>query len=109
MLETTKLLGSTQSKITKDKNCKNLPHLEITEIILVHCNINSVCTFVPNKSFGQVLGISPKSFIFLKTFDSDFYDSEVWFASEPLEKEGKINIEDKIDITLIIKGTSTDI
>ena len=42
MLETTKLLGSTQSKITKDKNCKNLPHLEITEIILVHCNINSV-------------------------------------------------------------------
>ena len=37
--ETIKLLGSTENKITKDKNDKNMPHLEITEIILVHCNI----------------------------------------------------------------------
>ena len=37
--ETMKLLGSTENKITKDKNGKNVPHLEITEVVLVHCNI----------------------------------------------------------------------
>ena len=37
--ETIKLLGSTENKITKDKNGENLRHLEITEVILVHCNI----------------------------------------------------------------------
>ena len=34
-----KLLGSTENKITKDKNGENVPHLEITEVVLVHCNI----------------------------------------------------------------------
>ena len=34
-----KLLGSTKNKITKDKNCENVPHLEITEVVIVHCNI----------------------------------------------------------------------
>ena len=34
-----KLLGSTKNKITKDKNGKNLPHLEITKVVLVHCDI----------------------------------------------------------------------
>ena len=34
-----KLLGSTESKITKDKNGENVPHLEITEVVLVHYNI----------------------------------------------------------------------
>ena len=37
--ETMKLLGSTENKITKDKNSENVPHLEITEVALVHCNI----------------------------------------------------------------------
>ena len=37
--ETMKLLGSTESKITKDKNGENVPYLEITEVVLVHCNI----------------------------------------------------------------------
>ena len=76
-----KLLGSTKSKITKDENGENVPYLEITEVILIHCNVvnnsyqqNSrvLYTFVPNKSFGQLLDISSKSFIFLKTFDSEF-------------------------------------
>ena len=39
--ETMKLLGSTENKITKDKNGENVPHLEITEVVLVHCNIVS--------------------------------------------------------------------
>ena len=34
-----KLLGSTKSKITKDENDENVPYLEITEVVLVHCNI----------------------------------------------------------------------
>ena len=58
MPETMKLLGSTKSKLTKDKNSENLHHLEITEVILVHCNIVNnnyrhisrvLYTFVPNK------------------------------------------------------------
>ena len=52
-----KLLGSTQNKITKDKKSENIPHLEITEVVLVHCNIVNndyqqdsrvLYTFVPN-------------------------------------------------------------
>ena len=103
-----KLLGSTGSKISKDKDGENVPQLEITEVVLIHCNIannhfqrNSrvLYTFVPNNSFGQLLDISPKSFIFLKTFDSEFSYNEVWFTdqnSKPLE------IEDIIKITLVI-------
>ena len=33
------LLGSTKSKINKDKNGENVPPLEITEVVLVHCKI----------------------------------------------------------------------
>ena len=67
--ETMKLLGSTKNKITKDENGENVPHLEITEVVLVHCNIvnnsypqNSrvLYTFISNKLFGQLLDISPK-------------------------------------------------
>ena len=68
-----KLLGSTENKITKDKKGENVPHLEITEVVLVNCNIvNSdyqqhsrvVYTFVPNKPFGTLLNISPSNHIF---------------------------------------------
>ena len=57
-----KLLGSNKSKIAKDKNGENKPHLEINEVVLIHCNIVNngyqqdsrvLYTFVPNKSFGQ--------------------------------------------------------
>ena len=63
-----KLLGSTENKITKDKNSENFPHLKITELALVYCNIfnndyqqdSTVSyTFVPNKPFGSLLEISP--------------------------------------------------
>ena len=59
--ETMKLLGSTKSKIIKGGNDENVPHLEITEIVLVHRNIINndyehdsrvFYTFVSNKSFG---------------------------------------------------------
>ena len=82
-----KLLGSTKNKITKDKNGENVPHLEITEVVLVHCNIVSndyqqdsreLYTSVPNKSFGSLFGIYPTNHIFLKTFNSEYNESEVW-------------------------------
>ena len=37
--ETMNLFGSTESKITEDKNGENVPHLEIVELVLIHCNI----------------------------------------------------------------------
>ena len=37
--ETMKVIGSTENKIAKDKNGENIPHLEITEVVLIHCNI----------------------------------------------------------------------
>ena len=40
--ETMKLLGRTENKITKDKNGKNVPHLEITEVVLLHCNFVNI-------------------------------------------------------------------
>ena len=87
--ETMKLLGSTKSKITKDKNGENFPNLEIAELVLIHCNVvnnnyqqNSriLYTFVSNKpleissplEFSSPLEISSPNHIFLKTFNSDF-------------------------------------
>ena len=67
--ESMKLLGSTKSKVTKDENGENVPHLEITEVILVHYNVINndyqhdsgvLYTFIPNRLFGQLLDISPK-------------------------------------------------
>ena len=107
--KTMKLLGSTESKITKDKNGENVPHLEIVEVVVVHCNLvnndyqqNSriLYTFVPNKTFGSLLEISPSNHVFLKTFNSEFQEVKIWFTdqrSKPLE------VEDKINVTLIIK------
>ena len=107
--ETMKLLGSTENKITKDKNGENVPHLEIAEVVLVHCNtVNNdyqqdsrvLYTFVPNTSFGSLLDISPSNHIFLKTFNSEYEESIVWFTdqnSKPLE------IEDRINLTVVIK------
>ena len=71
--ETMKLLGRTGSKITKDKNGENVLHLEIVELVLIHCNLvnnnyqqnsRTLHTFVPNKPFGSLLEISPPNQIF---------------------------------------------
>ena len=37
--ETIKLLGSTESKRNKHNNSENVPHLEIVELVLVHCSL----------------------------------------------------------------------
>ena len=89
--ETMKLLGTTESKITKDKNCENVPHLEITELALVYFNLVNndyqqdsriLYTFVQNKPFGSLLEILPKNHIFLKTFNSEFQEFKIWFTDQ---------------------------
>ena len=76
------LPGSTKRKIIKDENGQNVPYLETTEVLLVHCNIvnnnyqeNSrvLYEFVPNKPFGQLWDISSKNFTFLKISNSEFF------------------------------------
>ena len=63
-----------------------MPHLEITEVVLVHCDIvdndhqqdsRELYTFVPNKPFGSLLKISPTNHIFLKTFNSEYNEIKV--------------------------------
>ena len=77
-----KILGSTKSKITNNENGKNVPHLEITEVVLVHCNIfnnnyqqnsRGLHGFILNKSLGQLLDISPKFFYFWKHLIHNFH------------------------------------
>ena len=69
-----------------DKNGKNVPHLPITEVVLVHCNIFNndyqqdsriLYTFLPNKPFGSLLEVSPKNHVYLKIFNSEFQDIEI--------------------------------
>ena len=87
--ETMKLLGSTKNKITKDKNGENVPNLEITEVVLIHCNIVNndyqqdskvLYTFVPNKPFGSLLEISTTNQMFLQIFNSEYDEIKVWFT-----------------------------
>ena len=103
-----KLLGSTESKITGEKNGVNVPHLEVAELVLIYCNIvdknyqqNSriLYTFVPNKPFGSLLEIASSNHIFLKTFNSEFQEIKLWFTDE---NNNPLEVEDKIK-TLIIK------
>ena len=107
-----KLLRSSESKITKNENGENVSHLEVTYIVLVHCNIvNSdyqqflrvLYIFTPNKSLGHLLAILPEMFRFWKTSNSEFSYIQVWFTdqnSKPSE------LEDKIIITLVINWCS---
>ena len=108
--ETMKLLGSTENRITKDKKGEYVPHLEITEVVLVHCNIVNndyqqdsrvLYTFVPHKPFGSLLEIPPPpNHISLKTFNSEFQTIEVWFTDQNSQL---LEIEDRINLTLVIK------
>ena len=107
--ETMKLLGSTENKVTKDKNGENVPHLEITEVVLVHCDIlimiiskiqEYYIRFVPNIPFGSLLEIYPTNHIVLQIFNSEYDEIKVWFTdqnNQPLE------IEFRINLTMVIK------
>ena len=104
-----KLLGSTESKITGEKIGENVPHLDIVELVLIHCNIVNnnyqqksriSYAFVPNKPFRRLFEISPSHHIFFKTFNSEFQEIKVWFTDQ---NNNPLEVEDKINITVIIK------
>ena len=107
--ETMKLLGSAENKINKDKNGENVRRLEVVELVLVHCNLVNndyqqdsriLYAFVPNKTFGSLLEISLTNHVFLKTFNSEFQEIKIWFTEQTT---ASLELEDKINVTLIIK------
>ena len=76
-----KLVGSIENKLTKDKSGENVPHLEITEVELVHCNVVNIdyqqyswalYRFISNKPFGSLLEMSPKNHIILGRLIENF-------------------------------------
>ena len=61
-----RLPGSIENNIAKDKNAENVPYLELTEVVLAHCNIvnnnylqdsRNVSRVVPNNSLGKLIKI----------------------------------------------------
>ena len=103
-----KLLRSTNDTIDADKNSENVPKLENVKVVLVHCNLVNnayqqhfrvLFTFVPTKQYGQLISISPKSLIFLKTMNTEFSEIEVWFTDQ---NNNTLEIEDNVNISLII-------
>ena len=90
-------------------NSKNLTYLEIPRVIQVHCKVfnndyqsDSIVSYllVQNKSFRQLLEISPTVFIFLRTFTSEFSYIEVCFTDQ---NSNSLKIEDKIKLPLVIQ------
>ena len=86
-----------------------MPHLEITEAVLVHWDIANndyqedsrvLYTFVPNKPFGSLLEISPTNHIFLKTSNSEYSEIKVWFTDQ---NSKQLEIADRINLTMVIK------
>ena len=106
--ETMRLLGSSADTIDGDKNSELVPKLESVDLFLVHCNLvnNSyqqvskvLFTFVCNKKYGQLITVSLETLIMLKTVNTEFSFTEIWFTDQdnkPLE------IEDSVNISLII-------
>ena len=77
--------------------------------LLVHCNmVNNdyqhdsrlLYTFVSNKSFGSLLDISLSNYIFLKTFNSEYDETIVWFTDQ---NSKLLEVEDRINLTMVIK------
>ena len=106
--ETMKLLGSTKDFTDSDENSENVPRLENVEVVLVHCNLVNntyqqasrvLFTFVSNKQYGQLISISPHSFFFLKTMNTEFSEIKVWFTDQ---NNNALEIEDNVNISLII-------
>ena len=106
--ETMRLLGSSADTIDGDKNSELVPKLESVDLVLVHCNLvnNSyqqvskvLFTFVRNKKYGQLITVSLETLIMLKTVNTEFSFTEIWFT----DQDNKLlEIEDSVNISLII-------
>ena len=106
--ETIKLLGSTKKVIDKDKNGEKVPKLETVAVVLVHCNLvkndyqhtsKILFTFVPNKTFSQLINISLHAFTMRNTVNTEFTYVKVWFTDQSSKA---LEIEDNVNLTLII-------
>ena len=104
-----KLLGSTKKVNDEDKNGESVPKLESVEVVLVHCNLvkndyqhtsKILFTFVPNKTSGKLLNISPRFFTMINTINTEFSFVEVWFTDQSSKA---LEIEDNVNLTLIIE------
>ena len=90
------------------KNVECVPKLEIAEVVLVHCNLvkndyqhtsKVLFTFVPNKTFGQLINISPHAFTMMNTVNTEFTYVHVWFTDQSSKA---IEIEDNVNLKLVI-------
>ena len=93
-----------KKKISKDKNGEKVPHLDVTDVVLFHCNnvktdykqdFRVLRTFFPNKSFGMSLEISPTNAKFSNLLSSEFLHIQIWFTdqnSKPPKTEDRINL-----------------
>ena len=110
--ETMKLLGSTQN-LEKTENGKNVPSLEVVEVVLVRCNLvqlnlvdnqyqqksEVLYNFMPGKSYVYLLNVKPSNLVFLKTYNTEFDDIVITFT----DKNSKsLEIEDKVNLTMLI-------
>ena len=105
---TMKLLGN-DPVLDKNKNGDNVPELEQVHSVLVHChavqndylqNSKLLYTFVPNKSFDQLLVIEPKALIQSKANDSVFDYVEIWITDQ---NNNSLQVEDSVNGALIIQ------
>ena len=102
-----KLFDSTK-KQAKQKNGENVPVLEVVEVVLVQCSLvgnqyqeksEIIYNFTPNKSYAYLLNVEPSNLVFLKTYNTEFYEIIITLKDQngrPLE------IEDKVNLTLRI-------
>ena len=99
-----KLFGSTEKIIDRTKNGEDIPSLEVLEVVLVQCNLVNIQyqqksevlnTFTPNKSYAYPLNAEPSNLVFLKTYNTEFYEIIITFTDQngrPLEIEDKVNL-----------------
>ena len=107
--ETMRLLGD-GPLVDANKNGQNVPELEIVHLVLIHVNVvhndylqNSklLYSFVPEKSFGELLVIEPKALIQSKMTDSVFDYIEIWFTDQ---YNNPLLAEDSVNTALIIQS-----
>ena len=111
MPETMKLFGSTKKLIDKTKSRKNVPSLEIVEVVLVHCNLvdnqyqqksKVLYTFTLNKSYTYLLNVEPSNLVF-------FWKLIIQFIITFTDQNGRpLEIKENVNLTLLITKYKCD-
>ena len=99
-----KLFGSTKKLIDKTKNGENVPSLDVVAVVLVDNQYQQkyevLYTFMPNKSYAYLLNIEPSNLAVLKIYNTEFDEIIITFT----DQNGRhLEIEDKVNLTLLIK------